>query len=160
MDTGDLEAISNKLIALQNCLTILTHVPDYEDRVAHLEGLKVRLEALLSPHLVSAFTQHNIGRKFKNYISIPFHTMKLFILENSTKYSRMLKSLGRSKNLESYYHKCEQQQLQTAWRVNVEGTVMSGPPTWLTSFLNTLSSLISKQVIKFYCTKLTIQKTY
>lgn len=62
MDSGDIDAIASKLVALQNCLGILTHVPDYEDRVAHLEGLKVRLEALASPHIVAAFTQHNLGR--------------------------------------------------------------------------------------------------
>lgn len=62
MDSGDLDAIASKLVALQNCLGILTHVPDYEDRVAHLEGLKVRLEALASPHIVAAFTQHNLGK--------------------------------------------------------------------------------------------------
>ena len=61
MDSGDFEAISSKLLALQSCLAILTHVPDYEERAAHLEGLKVRLEALASPHIVGAFTQHNLG---------------------------------------------------------------------------------------------------
>lgn len=61
MEGGDIEAIGRKLVALQNCLGILTHVPDYEERVAHLEGLKVRLEALASPHIVAAFTHHNLG---------------------------------------------------------------------------------------------------
>ncbi|ROT76415.1 putative conserved oligomeric Golgi complex subunit 7 [Penaeus vannamei] len=87
MDSGDIDAIASKLVALQNCLGILTHVPDYEDRVAHLEGLKVRLEALASPHIVAAFTQHN--------------------LDESVKYARLLRSLGRVDQLESYYHKCE-----------------------------------------------------
>ncbi|KAK8754311.1 hypothetical protein OTU49_015547 [Cherax quadricarinatus] len=126
MDSGDLDAIGTKLVALQNCLGILTHVPDYEDRVAHLEGLKVRLEALASPHIVGAFTQHN--------------------LEESVKYARLLKSLGRVSQLESYYHKCEIGQLGTAWRGGVEGSLLSGPPTWLTSFYDKIALLTSQQV--------------
>lgn len=70
MDSGDLEAIAGKLVALQNCLGILTHVPDYEERLAHLEGLKVRLEALASPHIVAAFTQHNLGEFSSQYKTI------------------------------------------------------------------------------------------
>ena len=62
MESGDVEAIAEKLVGLQNCLSILTHVPDYEERAAHLEGLKVRLEALASPHIVAAFTNHNLGK--------------------------------------------------------------------------------------------------
>ncbi|CAL4066157.1 unnamed protein product, partial [Meganyctiphanes norvegica] len=126
MDSGDIVAIAEKLVALQSCLTILTHVPDYQDRCAHLEGLKVRLEALASPYIVAAFTQHN--------------------LEESIKYSSMLRSLGREDQLETYYHKCEISQLCTAWRSSVEGYQMSGPPTWITSFLDNLFNLISQQV--------------
>ncbi|ROT76417.1 putative conserved oligomeric Golgi complex subunit 7 isoform X1 [Penaeus vannamei] len=125
MDSGDIDAIASKLVALQNCLGILTHVPDYEDRVAHLEGLKVRLEALASPHIVAAFTQHN--------------------LDESVKYARLLRSLGRVDQLESYYHKCEIGQLGTAWRNGVEGSQLSGPALWLTSFYDKLSLLISNQ---------------
>lgn len=62
MESGDIQAIAEKLVGLQNCLSILTHVPDYEERAAHLEGLKVRLEALASPHIVAAFTNHNLGK--------------------------------------------------------------------------------------------------
>ncbi|XP_071513541.1 conserved oligomeric Golgi complex subunit 7 [Panulirus ornatus] len=126
MDSGDLDAIASKLVALQNCLGILTHVPDYEDRVAHLEGLKVRLEALASPHIVAAFTQHN--------------------LEESVKYARLLRSLGRVSQLESYYHKCEIGQLGTAWRGGVEGSHLSGPPSWLSSFYDKIALLTSQQV--------------
>ncbi|XP_047486009.1 conserved oligomeric Golgi complex subunit 7-like [Penaeus chinensis] len=126
MDSGDIDAIASKLVALQNCLGILTHVPDYEDRVAHLEGLKVRLEALASPHIVAAFTQHN--------------------LDESVKYARLLRSLGRVDQLESYYHKCEIGQLGTAWRNGVEGSQLSGPALWLTSFYDRLSLLISNQL--------------
>lgn len=78
MEGGDIEAIGRKLVALQNCLGILTHVPDYEERVAHLEGLKVRLEALASPHIVAAFTHHNLGKKnslFFTLLNIKFQNI-------------------------------------------------------------------------------------
>ena len=46
-------------LSLQN---VLHDVPDYEERKRLLESLKNRLEALLSPRLVAAFTAHNLGR--------------------------------------------------------------------------------------------------
>lgn len=126
MESGDVEAIAEKLVGLQNCLSILTHVPDYEERAAHLEGLKVRLEALASPHIVAAFTNHN--------------------LEESMKYARLLRSLGRVSQLESYYHKCEMGQLGAAWRGGVEGFHLAGPPNWLTTFYDKIALLTSQQV--------------
>lgn len=126
MESGDVEAIAEKLVGLQNCLSILTHVPDYEERAAHLEGLKVRLEALASPHIVAAFTNHN--------------------LEESVKYARLLRSLGRVSQLESYYHKCEMGQLAASWRGGVEGFQLAGPPNWLTTFYDKVSLLTSQQV--------------
>ncbi|KAK7066855.1 Golgi transport complex subunit 7 [Halocaridina rubra] len=126
MDSGDIEAIAGKLVALQNCLAILTHAPDYEERVAHLESLKVRLEAQASPHIVAAFQQHN--------------------LEESVKYARLLRSLGRVSELESYYHKCEIGQLAIVWRGGVEGSQLSGPPVWLESFYDKIATLISQQL--------------
>lgn len=126
MESGDVEAIAEKLVGLQNCLSILTHVPDYEERAAHLEGLKVRLEALASPHIVAAFTNDN--------------------LEESMKYARLLRSLGRVSQLESYYHKCEMGQLGAAWRGGVEGFHLAGPPNWLTTFYDKIALLTSQQV--------------
>ena len=61
LDSGDIDVISQRLIGLQNCLSILSHTPDYEVRVAFLEGMKVRLEGLLSPHLVEAFAKRDLG---------------------------------------------------------------------------------------------------
>lgn len=126
MESGDVQSIAEKLVGLQNCLSILTHVPDYEERAAHLEGLKVRLEALASPHIVAAFTNHS--------------------LDESMKYARLLRSLGRVSQLESYYHKCEIGQLGAAWRGGVEGYQLAGPPNWLITFYDKVSLLTSQQV--------------
>ena len=51
LDNGDLALISQKLNGIQGSLKILSHVPDFEDRVILVEGLKNRLEALASPQL-------------------------------------------------------------------------------------------------------------
>ena len=42
LDSGDLPLISQKLTLIQGSLKILSHVPDYEDRVILVEGLKNR----------------------------------------------------------------------------------------------------------------------
>ena len=75
MESGDIEEIATKLMALQSCLHLLHHVPDYEERMAHVEGLVVRLEALASPKLILAFTQKNLG---KEIINILFRENELF----------------------------------------------------------------------------------
>ena len=41
---------------------ILTDVPDYVERCHYLESLKNRLEALLSPHVVAAFSSQSLGK--------------------------------------------------------------------------------------------------
>ena len=42
--------------------TVLQDVPDYAQRRRLLEGLKNRLEALLSPKIVAAFNNHSLGK--------------------------------------------------------------------------------------------------
>lgn len=61
-ESGDIEAISNKLFSMQKSLTMLANVVDYEDKKLQLEGLKNRLEAMASPRLVQAFTAANLGK--------------------------------------------------------------------------------------------------
>lgn len=41
---------------------MLQDVPDYAQRRRLLEGLKNRLEALLSPKIVAAFNNHSLGK--------------------------------------------------------------------------------------------------
>ena len=50
-------------IKLCQCFqSMLAHCGDYEERCQHLETLKNRLEAILSPQLVSAFNTHSLGK--------------------------------------------------------------------------------------------------
>lgn len=44
--------------------SVLQDVPDYAQRRRRLEGLKNRLEALLSPKIVAAFNNHSLGKSF------------------------------------------------------------------------------------------------
>lgn len=60
-DSKNIENISVKIVSMQQSLKLLVNVHDYEDRKLQLEGLKNRLEALVSPLIVQAFTTNNIG---------------------------------------------------------------------------------------------------
>jgi len=61
-ESGDVKAIAAKLEGMHKSLTVLQDVPDYAQRRRLLEGLKNRLEALLSPKIVSAFNNHSLGK--------------------------------------------------------------------------------------------------
>jgi hypothetical protein len=47
---------------------MLVDTPDYGDRCQHLEKLKNRLEAMLSPQLMSAFNSQSIGNIHNVYM--------------------------------------------------------------------------------------------
>lgn len=49
---------------MQQSLNVLSNADDYEDKKMQLEGLKNRLEASISPHIVKAFTTSNLGDYF------------------------------------------------------------------------------------------------
>lgn len=61
-DSKNIESICAKLVSMQQSLKLLVNIHDYEDRKLQLEGLKNRLEAIVSPLIVQAFTTNNIGR--------------------------------------------------------------------------------------------------
>eukprot|EP00058_Branchiostoma_floridae_P024597 XP_002610087.1 hypothetical protein BRAFLDRAFT_115206 [Branchiostoma floridae] len=82
----DVHAISSQLVQMQKSLKMLSDTADYEDRCSHMEGLKNRLEAVVSPQLVAAFNSHN--------------------LESAQMYVRIFSDIERLQNLQSYYFKC------------------------------------------------------
>ena len=49
---------------------MLQDVPDYAQRRRLLEGLKNRLEALLSPKIVAAFNNHSLGNILRTYAKL------------------------------------------------------------------------------------------
>ena len=91
----DLALATTKLTGIQASLKILTHVPDYEDRVQHVEGLKNRLEALASPKLVAAFN------------GVDEESAKFFV--------KMFADMDRLPQLLKYYRKCIRARLLKAW---------------------------------------------
>lgn len=60
-DSKNIESITSKILGMQNSLKLLVDVADYEDRKLQLEGLKNRLEAIVSPAVVQAFNSNNTG---------------------------------------------------------------------------------------------------
>ncbi|XP_041482343.1 conserved oligomeric Golgi complex subunit 7-like isoform X2 [Lytechinus variegatus] len=86
----DVQLIANKLLAMQHSLSMLAHCGDYDERCQSLEVLKNRLEALLSPQLVSAFNSHS--------------------LEATQKYVKIFKDMERLPQLRNYYYKCHKVQ--------------------------------------------------
>ena len=95
--TGDIDLVlaTTKLSGIQASLKILTHVPDYEDRVIHVEGLKNRLEALASPKLVAAFNSGDTD------------SARFFV--------KMFADMERLPQLLKYYRKCIRARLLKAW---------------------------------------------
>ncbi|CAH1263030.1 COG7 [Branchiostoma lanceolatum] len=98
----DVHAISSQLVKMQKSLKMLSDTADYEDRCSHLEGLKNRLEAVVSPQLVAAFNSHN--------------------LESAQTYVRIFSDIERLQNLQSYYFKCHKATLLQSWQdiVNID----------------------------------------
>merc|ERR1719173_386908 len=60
-DSDDLDTVAERLAGMQSSLRLLSHVADYQERVTHLEQQRNRLEATLSPLLVTAFTSLDTG---------------------------------------------------------------------------------------------------
>ena len=103
-------------MGMQQSLRLLHHVADYQDRVAHLEQHKNRLEATLSPMLITAFTNKDT--------------------EAALRLVKMFKSIDRDQQLSKYYHKCVRAGLLQTW----EGIVSDGDgvETWLDTWYTSL----------------------
>lgn len=48
---------------MQKSLSMLSNVIDFEDKKMQLDGFKNRLEAVVSPKIVQAFTAKDLGNK-------------------------------------------------------------------------------------------------
>ena len=106
--SGDIDLLlaTTKLNGIQASLKILTHVPDYEDRVLHVEGLKNRLEALASPKLVAAFN------------GVDTESAKFFV--------KMFADMERLPQLLKYYRKCIRARLLKAWSESTNNYKIDG----------------------------------
>lgn len=61
--------VQDHVTAFFNFQQMLVDTPDYADRCEHLEKLKNRLEALLSPQLMAAFNAQSIGISFAKILT-------------------------------------------------------------------------------------------
>ncbi|XP_033122594.1 conserved oligomeric Golgi complex subunit 7-like [Anneissia japonica] len=114
----DVNAIASKLGAMQQSLSMLAHCGDYEERCQHLETLKNRLEAMLSPQLVGAFNTHS-------------H-------EATQQYVTIFKDMDRLPQLYNYYHKCHKSSLLQNWKKLQEVNSAKSLVEWLPMFYDHL----------------------
>lgn len=119
-ESGDVNAISAKLIGMQNSLEILVDVPDYKERCARLESLKDRLEAIISPQLVAAFSSQSV------------------VADVALVYMKIFRDIKRLHRLQKYYHNYHKSQLLQQWSQIVE----SDPEETLTDWLNNLNDTL------------------
>ncbi len=122
----DLVLISSKLNGIQGSLKILSHVPDFEDRVILVEGLKNRLEALASPQLVAAF--NNCDK------------------EKSKFFVQIFSDMDRSNQLLKYYRKCVRAKALKTWSNTVEDNEQMTYLQWISSFTQHLTKQLDEQV--------------
>ncbi|XP_072035028.1 conserved oligomeric Golgi complex subunit 7-like [Amphiura filiformis] len=122
----DIQAIADKLMAMQHSLSMLAHCGDYEERCQHLETLKNRLEAMLSPQLVSAFNTHS--------------------LESTQQYVKIFSDIDRLPQLYNYYYKCHKTSLLQQWQTLQEQNADKPLAEWLASFYDTLVATWHKEV--------------
>ncbi|KAM9210877.1 conserved oligomeric Golgi complex subunit 7 isoform 2-T2 [Dugong dugon] len=94
--TQDIAVISAKLTGMQNSLMMLVDTPDYSEKCVHLEALKNRLEALVSPQIVAVFGSQSIDQA------------KAFV--------KVFTEIDRMPQLLAYYYKCHKVQLLAVWQ--------------------------------------------
>ncbi|XP_076294187.1 conserved oligomeric Golgi complex subunit 7 [Lasioglossum baleicum] len=125
-ESGDVEAIANKLFSMQKSLAMLVNVVDYEDKKLQLEGLKNRLEAMASPRLVQAFTAAN--------------------MEQAKVYVDIFNKMERLPQLLKYYHNCLKVSLGQEWRRTIELAQDENVTYWLHTYYDKLLSTWHDQV--------------
>ncbi|CAN7997382.1 unnamed protein product [Ixodes hexagonus] len=118
--SGDVQAITARLVGLQTSLEILADVPDFEHRSQRLESLKNQLEAMLSTQLVQAFTSQS--------------------MDAAKSYVRIFGDIRRMPQLLKYYHNCQRTTLVEAWRKTVDSDADDTFVDWLNSFHDVLVS--------------------
>ncbi|KAL1505928.1 hypothetical protein ABEB36_005376 [Hypothenemus hampei] len=125
-DSRNIEAISNKIIGMQNSLKLLVNVADYEDRKLQLEGLKNRLEAIASPVMVQAFSSSDT--------------------EQSIKFVHIFSSIDRITELKKYYHNCQKDILVRKWHNQLEDDQDASVVQWILNYYNILISNWHSQI--------------
>ena len=84
---------------------ILVDTPDYADKCQHLEKLKNRLEALISPQLIAAFNSQSLGKnqsfEYLMILSLLLHTVLVstkLVMTSWTVATFTMHSVGTNQN--------------------------------------------------------------
>ncbi|XP_060062709.1 conserved oligomeric Golgi complex subunit 7-like isoform X2 [Ylistrum balloti] len=124
--SNDTDAITAKLSRMQTCLQMLVDTPDYAERCDHLEKLKNRLEAMLSPQLVAAFNSQSI--------------------EAAQKFTRIFSDIDRLPQLYKYYHKCHKTNLMSSWTTVMEAKSDDSLTDWMSEYYDLLLTTWHNQI--------------
>lgn len=124
--SNNVQAITDKLRGMQQSLQMLVDTPDYAERCSHLEKLKNRLEAVLSPQLVAAFNSNSI--------------------EAAQAFNQMFRDIQRLPQLYKYYHKCHRNQLLQQWRDITQAKADEGVADWITELYDLLLTTWHSQI--------------
>eukprot|EP00054_Salpingoeca_dolichothecata_P017834 m.108085 g.108085 ORF g.108085 m.108085 type:complete len:730 (-) comp22613_c0_seq8:74-2263(-) len=91
----DVKKAATTLLGMQRSLLVLSDVPDFRDRQRRLASQQNKLEALMGPRLVDAFTQHNT--------------------EVAREYLVIFRDMKRLPQFYNYYHKSQKASLLKEW---------------------------------------------
>lgn len=116
----DVQAITSKLSGMQQSLQMLADTPDYAERCQHLEKLKNRLEAMLSPQLMSAFNAQSV--------------------EAAQMFTAIFKSIDRLPQLYKFYNTCHKGTLLQWWKSLVESNADDSLVEWMNQLYDHLLS--------------------
>src|SRR6266542_1650341 len=92
----DYQKASVKLMEAEKSLVIFQNTPEYEERRKLLTELQNQLEATVSPQLVNALSQHDIGACQKFY--------------------QIFSQIGRKKEFSNYYYGSRKAPLVKMWQ--------------------------------------------
>ncbi|KAH3692541.1 conserved oligomeric Golgi complex subunit 7-like [Dreissena polymorpha] len=122
----DIQAITAKLSGMQQSLQMLVDTPDYKERCDHLEKLKNRLEAILSPQLMAAFNSQSV--------------------EAAQKYTAIFRSIERLPQLYKFYNMCHKSVLLKQWKCIVEDNSEETLIEWINQLYDHLLSTWHSQM--------------
>ena len=119
----DMGAISLKLSEMRDALTALTNLPDYEARCDRLNNLSNRLEAMLSPKLISALNNQKSGE--------------------AALYYKIFNDMGRRDELYNYYYRTHRTNVTKVYNALRSSDTLD---VWLHQFYCRLLELFHSEV--------------
>jgi len=132
----DYLTVGEKIVGMQVSLRLLHHAADYQERVDHLESLRNRLEATLSPQLVQAFS-NNDRESAKSMVTI-------------------FRGMERDKQLTKYYSKCVKARMLQNW-TEIVNAAESDVFDWLDCLYKELIKLAEQN--SDWCSEVFIQES-